>query len=333
MREYSRKRLPREAETGYALLMVMFMLALLVLSAVAVAPSVLSSIQREKESEMVWRGRQYARGVRLYYQKMHHFPTSLDDLTKPKTGIRFMRKEYKDPMNAVDGTWRLIYVGPNGQLIGSLMNRNISLAGQVGAQAGATGIGSALFSGAAGGAGTSAGFGTNMQSSAFSSALNQNAASTQNGALSSATGTASQNPASTTNPGGVNPDGSTDPGQPHSIATSLDTSNIIGGNIIGVGSKINKQSFLWYEKAKNYKQFEFLWDPSKDLRVGGASAGIGTPVQNQNGSNSFGSPIGSPNGGSPFSSPNSPGMNNGSQNPAGTPNPPATPPLQAPPPN
>jgi len=339
MMPFSRKLRSRGGESGYALILVMFFLALLVLSAVAVAPTVLSNIQREKEAEMVWRGKQYARGVRLYYQKLHHFPTSLEDLAKPKTGIRFMRKEYKDPMNSVDGSWRLIYVGPNGQLIGSLMNRSISLTGQPGTQTGSTGIGSALFSGAAGGAGTNSSFGNSMQSGAFSSTLNQNAAGTPGSAPSPTTGTNSQNPVSPSDPNAENPDGSTDPGQPHSIATSLDSSNIIGGNIIGVGSKINKRSFRWYEKAKNYKQFEFLWDPSKDLHVGGASAGIGTPVQNQNGSNSFGSPIGSPNGGSPFSSPtsptspNSPGMNNGSQNPAGTPNPTTNPPLQAPPSN
>ena len=49
------------------------------------------------------------------------FPTSLDDLTKPKMGsLRYLRQAYKDPMNKEDGSWRLIYVGPAGQLIGSL---------------------------------------------------------------------------------------------------------------------------------------------------------------------------------------------------------------------
>ena len=45
----------------------------------------------------------------------------MDDLVKPKLGnIRFMRQTYKDPMNPKDGEWRLIYIGPSGQLIGSL---------------------------------------------------------------------------------------------------------------------------------------------------------------------------------------------------------------------
>src|SRR6202163_2968008 len=120
-----RARRPQTAanhsERGYALLMVVFLVTLLLISAIAVAPNILTEGKREKEKEMIWRGHQYTRGVKLYYRKMGRFPTSIDDLTKPKTGsLRFMRQAYKDPMNGEDGTWRLIYVGPTGQLIGSL---------------------------------------------------------------------------------------------------------------------------------------------------------------------------------------------------------------------
>ena len=58
-------------------------------------------------------------------------------------------------------------------------------------------------------------------------------------------------------------------------ASSSDTSTIIGGNIIGVGSKINKRSIMVYEKAKNYRLFEFIWDPSKDA-IGAGQAGMQT---------------------------------------------------------
>ena len=108
------------SERGYALLIVMFLLTLLVLMTITVAPNAITDAQREKETEMIWRGKQYVRGIKRYYMKTHRFPLEMDDLTKPKTGIRFMRQAYKDPMNPVDGAWRLIYVGPNGQLIGSL---------------------------------------------------------------------------------------------------------------------------------------------------------------------------------------------------------------------
>src|SRR5262249_31973322 len=76
------------------------------------------------------------RGIKMYYRKTGKFPTSLEDLTKPKIGqIRFMRQVYKDPMNAKDGEWRLIYVGPAGQLIGSLKpQRALQLTGLGGFQ-------------------------------------------------------------------------------------------------------------------------------------------------------------------------------------------------------
>src|SRR5258707_2731707 len=75
---------------------------------------------------MIWRGKQYVRGIKLYYRKTGRFPTSVDDLTKPKLGsLRFLRQAYPDPMNKADGAWRFIYVGPSGQLIGSLRHTSL----------------------------------------------------------------------------------------------------------------------------------------------------------------------------------------------------------------
>ena len=138
MSQTIQNRIARGSQQGYAILTVMFFLTLLVLGTIVVAPNVVTDVQRQKEEEMIWRGKQYARGVRLYYTKLHRFPTQLEDLYKPKTGIRFMRQAYKDPMNTADGSWRLIYVGPNGQLIGSLKDR--SMTGNPLAAAGASGF-------------------------------------------------------------------------------------------------------------------------------------------------------------------------------------------------
>ena len=305
----------RKGEAGYALLLVLFFLALLVVSLAATAPTVRSSVQREREKEMVWRGRQYTRGIRMYYLKMHRFPTALDDLTTPKTGIRFMRQAYKDPMNQVDGSWRLIYVGPNGQLIGSLSDR--SLSGMMG-MGGAGGVNAAqssgsLFSNSSGSSPLSGGGGNSIGASGFGSNTNtagQAGAITTALASGGAVGTSNANGNGTaSDPNAPNPD---DPSQPHSLAGPMDASNTIGGNIIGVGSKINKKSFLIYEKAKNYRQFEFIWDPSKDMTAGRASTGIGTSIQNMNGN---GTTPATPN--SPFSTgmgsglTQSPGQNQG----------------------
>ena len=58
-----------------------------------------------------------------------------------------------------------------------------------------------------------------------------------------------------------------------------DTPTLVGGSIIGVGSKINQSSIIVFEKAHNYRLFEFIWDPSKDLGIAGAPGQqIGMPA-------------------------------------------------------
>ena len=91
-------------------------------------------------------------------------------------------------------------------------------------------------------------------------------------------------------PGG-RPGTSADTGQPQAPAP-VDTSNFVGGNIIGIGSKADKASVTVYEKATNYHQFEFIWDPSKDaLVIGGSGQQVGTPgAPGQNPAGLFGAP-------------------------------------------
>jgi hypothetical protein len=302
-------------------MMVIFFTALMLVAVMVAAPRILLEGKREKEKEMIWRGHQYIRGVKLYYRKMGRFPTSIDDLTKPKTGsLRFMRQAYKDPMNGEDGSWRLIYVGPAGQLIGSLkppQNLQLPTGGTgLGTSAsafannstGQSGGSSAFGSSSSSAFGSSSGFGSFGSSSAGSAnagngAQGAGAASPTGGGGGSPTqpGTqqspdqknAQQNGQSSTQGGGPNgaqpgqsgagalPDGSQPASAdasgatpadamstPQSI-TPTDTSNIIGGNIIGVGSKISARSVMVYEKAKNYHLFEFIWDPSKDITIAG----------------------------------------------------------------
>ncbi|HVH72555.1 MAG TPA: hypothetical protein VNB49_15790 [Candidatus Dormibacteraeota bacterium] len=289
-------------------MMVVFMTTMLLVLATMVAPNIKTEGQREKEKEMIWRGRQYARAVKLYYRKRGRFPTSIDDLTKPKVGsLRFMRQAYKDPMNTQDGSWRLIYVGPAGQLIGSLKPQPQNL--QFG-QLAVPGMGAPV-------GGT---VGPGAPNSSFGSVLGhvvgqvgglnpQGQAGTQP-ASSQSPGSNSTNSLATTGPG-VSADQGTGTAADTPIPIG-DIPTIMGGNIIGVGSKISKKSVMVYDHAKNYRLFEFIWDPSKDtfglgqpgLQTG---TGLGQPV---------GQPIGQPAGQSPFGQ--QPGQNpaNPQQNPA-----------------
>ncbi len=224
--------------SGYALLMVLFLSAAMLLLAAVAVPSLLTQGKREKEEELIWRGGQYARAVRLYYRKNGRFPQSLENLTKEQVGVRFLRKAYKDPMNSEDGSWRLIYVGPGGQIIGSVKRRSAlqSLGPQPGQQGPAKPVVPSDDSGgpkpAAGPAGPPA----------------------------------SATPAAPGNPPAQEPQ-----------ATSADNleGKVFGGSIIGVGSKINKRSIRIFDGGTTYREWEFLWDPAKEAASG---AGVPTPA-------------------------------------------------------
>jgi hypothetical protein len=91
----------------------------------------------------------------------------------------------------------------------------------------------------------------------------------------------------------------------------------MGGNIIGVGSKINRRSVIVYDKAKNYRLFEFVWNPSKDM----------ANALNQQLGNTNKSPQGTGQGQSGF------GFGQQNNTPASAPAPPSTEmPLPSPPP-
>ena len=115
-----------KSEGGYAVLLAIFMVATLLLFAAAATPNVITEGRRLREQDAIWRGNQYVRAIRIFYQKNGKYPASLEDLTKPNAvGVHFLRKAYKDPMNTADGKWRLIYVTPNGQLVGSVHFHNL----------------------------------------------------------------------------------------------------------------------------------------------------------------------------------------------------------------
>src|SRR5215470_17040906 len=268
----------KRREQGYAIILVLLMATLMLIATMAVAPNLLTEGTREREQEMIWRGKQYTRGIKMYYRKTGKFPTSLEDLTKPKLGnLRFMRQAYKDPMNGKDGEWRLIYVGPAGQLIGSLKaKRALQLAGLGGFQS----IAAPNLGGPPMIRGNQSPLGQSL-GQPFGQAANQimsnNAGIAPVGAPNSQNALNGQS-ADTTEPDGATEADSADSAANEALLNSEPTT-IMGGNIIGIGSKINQRSLMVYDKAKNYRQFEFIWDPSKDVMVVGSTPPAGsTPL-------------------------------------------------------
>src|SRR5271169_2295603 len=116
------ERTRRSAESGYAYLMVMFLVLVMVIGSQVALQNLLTQGRRLREDDMIWRGNQYTRAIRLYYRKTGHYPQSLDDLKTGLPELAFLRfAAYKDPTNsAEEGAWRLIYVNASGQIIGSV---------------------------------------------------------------------------------------------------------------------------------------------------------------------------------------------------------------------
>ncbi len=223
-------------QAGYALLSVVFLAAVMIVALSAAVPDLLTQGLREREEEMIWRGEQYARGVKLFFRKNGRFPQKLEDLTEPQNDIRFMRKAYTDPMNREDGSWRLIYVAPNGQLVGSITRSGlIRFPQQPGQQR--------LQGGASGSTGASG--------------------QRPPGELPGTPQLQQQ--------GGATPPQSPPEQAPQNLPDS--SRPVIGGNIIGVASKIQKDSIKFYKGYGTYQQWEFIWDPAEDQIVVGTAPG------------------------------------------------------------
>lgn len=105
-------------ERGYALLVLMMMVTVLLISLSAALPSVYVAGQREREEELIFRGNEYARAISLFYRQFRRYPASVEELSKKIHGVRFLRRAYPDPMSR-NGKWRFIHADANGILIDS----------------------------------------------------------------------------------------------------------------------------------------------------------------------------------------------------------------------
>jgi len=64
------RRGSRRNEDGYVLLTLILMVSLLILAAAAIVPTISFEIRRDREEEMIHRGVQYSRAIRIYFKKL-----------------------------------------------------------------------------------------------------------------------------------------------------------------------------------------------------------------------------------------------------------------------
>lgn len=99
------------SERGYSLVVLLVAVTVLNILVAAALPYWSKAIQREKEEELIYRGLQYAEGIRLYQRRFGQLPTSLEQLIEVEP--RCMRQLYEDPMTE-NGEWGLLFANAPG---------------------------------------------------------------------------------------------------------------------------------------------------------------------------------------------------------------------------
>lgn len=316
-RPANRVRRRRSQEGGFAFLMALALIVLVVAMSLVVLQNGATQHRRMVEQEAIWRGNQYARAIRLYFHKTGHYPQDLDDLEKGLPELHFLRQAYKDPTNPADGSWRFIYVNAAGQIIGSTKYANLQQMALMDANGGQLpGV-----PGAPGQPGVPASSlgdaNNNLNSQPGQTASGESGTDTANqpGAGTSGNPPADgqnppppngQNPQNpTAGPIGQNPLGNQNPlaplqaglGQGGAVTqaslaamallkpTGPVDGPVLGAFLTGVACKQDVPSLKSYHGGKKYINWEFIWNPLEDAaaamqqQAGNAGAnGIGQNV-------------------------------------------------------
>ena len=298
----------RAGEQGYILLAVLFLVTMVLIALALAAPKMAADIERDREVEMVHRGQQYVRAIKLYYKKFGSYPPNMDALVKTNQ-IRFLRKRYKDPMTGKDD-WHLIHFGENktpsygffgqplggtggspvagigpggmGQGLGAVTQSNFGNSSSPGGSSFGSSFGSSSFGGSANGSSSSFG----SSSSSFGSSSNSSNSSSFGGGTSSGTDPNAPNSTGTATASGIGAGagstGGTDAnGNPVSGGSTFGANGQTfgGAGIIGVESLSPKPGILIWKKKTHFNEWEFWYDPNADRMMISNNAGaIGTPA-------------------------------------------------------
>jgi type II secretory pathway pseudopilin PulG len=258
----------RRKERGYILLSLLLVIALMVIAAGIIIPSITFDIKRDREEEMIHRGVQYSRAIRAYYKKFGRYPAKLEDL-ESANNLRFLRKRYKDPVTGKD--FQLLHFG----------DVKLTFTGGIG---GAMVPGANTLGGPGGLSGNAA-----LQNLA-ANAIASYAGGQQNVNPAVATSDSSQQPGqSDAGPNGAGPNGTSNStsgsSSPFGSGNQAGgTGTFGGGPIVGVASTSKKETIREFNHKKKYNDWQFIYDPGTDR--GGL---ITTP--NQPGLQNFGSNI------------------------------------------
>ena len=324
----SRIRGERHGERGYVMLLLLLMVAVMLIGMAVIVPSVAFDIKRDREEEMIHRGVQYSRAIRLYYRKFGRYPAKIEDLENTNQ-IRFLRKRYTDPITRKD--FKLLHYGEAKLSLNALGGGAIPGASTLGANGALVNASSASTFGSSNNTfGSNSAFGGNSGFGASSnSAFGQSSQPTSNQTTTGATG--SDNSQTAASAGGT--DQTAAGNTTGNSGDKLSGTTFGGAPIVGVASLSKDPTIREFNNKKKYNEWQFVYDPTFDrgflittpyqpslqgLAMQGTTNLNGQNGSGQNGNNNgFGNSFGTGFGNSPSpmqNQPISPAGGNGNQN-------------------
>ena len=259
--------IPQGRERGYVLLTLIFFVAVLAISLATILPSIKQEIIRDREEEMIHRGTQYTRAIRLYFKKNGRYPAKIEDL-ESTNNLRFLRKRYKDPTvkgeDSPEADFKILRFGDPAV--------HLTVGGQVPTGQGPQGLAGADPNAAVSGRGRNRGL------NPMAAPAGQPDASDPNQNLATPAQDANGNPAPDTaqTTGDATAATADQPGS----AKPTDNTTYGGGAMVGVAStNANTQypAVREFNKKHHYNEWQFIYDPQTDR--GGLPKGPWQPAQ------------------------------------------------------
>ncbi len=231
-------------EVGFSLATVMVFTTILLVGLSEAVVNWQKAMQREREEELIFRGKQYIRAIGLWQRKFPGtLPTTIDALLNTNN-TRFLRKRWKDPITNSE-EWRLIKMNPDGTISGltivpsTVSTRDVNIPGAPTAGQRST-TGNPLSISPTGGSST----GTQLGGQGLG---------TQGNPLNM---------------------GSVQASDPRRSTLQGSGSPVLGG-IVGVASKSEKESLKTYNGRNKYNEWEFYFISQAPIQTG-APQGQGT---------------------------------------------------------
>ncbi len=93
------------SQRGFTMALALALAVVMGLMLMKAAPLVSAEVQRENESELIFRGQAIAAAIKVFSAKAGRYPKDFDEVMKVRP--RILRQKYKDPMT-LGGDWEFI---------------------------------------------------------------------------------------------------------------------------------------------------------------------------------------------------------------------------------